>query len=104
QGTAAFTEHWKDAVGDLATSELADLANSYQVAGGTIRGVAMTLEGLGESAELSQKSLHSAVDYAQQHGMTVDERTGQASYPQFGPYSAEQVHARGLANLLIAEA
>ncbi|QUQ65382.1 hypothetical protein [Kutzneria sp. CA-103260] len=104
QGTARVTDHWKDEVGDLAVNELADLANSYQVAGATIRGAAMILEGLGESAGLTQRTLQSAVDYAHQHGMVVDEGTGRVSFQQAGPHTADEERARNLADQLIAQA
>ncbi|NUT93934.1 MAG: hypothetical protein HOY78_30245 [Saccharothrix sp.] len=104
RGSAALDDSWRDAVGDLATDRLAELANEYQAAGITIRGVAMTLEGLGEAAETTKRGLLAAVEYARAHGLTVDETTGAAYYAQAGPYTDDQVRAHTVANTLIGEA
>ncbi|GAA4534120.1 amidase domain-containing protein [Amycolatopsis samaneae] len=104
QGAGKVTDHWKDEVGDLAVNELGDLANSYRVAGVTIRAVALVLEGLGESAQLAQRALQSAVDYARQCGLVIDEATGKASFPDTRRRTPDEQRELAQANHLISQA
>ncbi len=100
QGSAAVTENWTDEVGQRAAQRLTDLANAYQVAAATMRGVATTLDGLGEAVEAVQHSLLSAVDYARSAGLLVGEDGQLARHPT----DTESLDALERAQALIAEA
>jgi hypothetical protein len=84
RGSGALDDHWTDAVGQRAGQQLKDLANRYEVAAAAIRGVVSVLDGLSEAVEITQRSLHSAVDYATRLGLTVDDQ-GAAHVPENSP-------------------
>lgn len=102
QGASALHKHWTDEVGQRAAQKLKELANSYQVAGATIRGVVSTLDGLGESVESLQRSLQAAVDYAQRYGLVVGPDGHVSQQP--GVLCFEDMPKIDEANLLIQEA
>jgi len=102
RGAAAVGEHWTDEVGERAARRLTELATSFQVAAATVRGVVLTLDGLGEAVEAVQRVLHSAIDYATAHGFLID-AAGRVSQPP-GVDCAEDAHRVDQANAIIAEA
>ncbi|HSV65368.1 MAG TPA: amidase domain-containing protein [Mycobacteriales bacterium] len=102
RGVGALDEHWTDAVGERAGQKLKELANSYQVAAATIRGVVSTLDGLGESVDAVRGSLQSAIDYAHRYGLVVDGNGRVSQQP--GTHCAEDEPKISQANRLITEA
>ncbi|MGN9914120.1 amidase domain-containing protein [Phytohabitans sp. LJ34] len=101
RGAAPVGENWTDEVGTRAAANLRRLARRFETAAITLRGVAMTLDGLGESVEALQQTLLSAVDYARRHGLTVSD-SGRVSAQEFT--RLEVPPEVGQANQIIAEA
>lgn len=102
QGTAALPANWADRFGQAVAKRMKELATAYQVAAATMHGVVNTLDGLGDSVETLQRSLHAAVQYAHSHGLIVRD-DGRVVRPPGRPRPDDARHI-AQASALIAEA
>lgn len=79
-GGQKLRDHWEDTLGEKASGYCRKIAQDFQAAGMTMRGVVTTLDGLAEALELCRRNLDSAVDFATSSGFEVDEN-GKVTVP-----------------------
>ncbi|MFI0738140.1 amidase domain-containing protein [Streptomyces sp. NPDC021100] len=73
QGKKPLDEHWADATGKKAGKRLEDIANRLEAGGDITKGVAMVLDGLTHSMEWAQRTLHHAVELANEYGLHIQD-------------------------------
>ncbi|SDD38589.1 amidase domain-containing protein [Actinokineospora iranica] len=76
----ALAENWADEVGEKARQTIRKVAQDFQAAGMSMRGVLSTLDGYADAIALCKRNLDSAVDFAVRSGLTVD-ADGQVTVP-----------------------
>lgn len=72
-GSQQLRQSWRDAVGERAVAVFTALGDRFQGAAASSRGVALVLEGLGQSVQTLQDRLRTAVDSANRVGATVNQ-------------------------------
>lgn len=76
----ALEASWADAVGERARQTVRKVAQDFQAAGMSMRGILSTLDGFADAIALCKRNLDSAVDFAVRAGLTV-EQDGRVTVP-----------------------
>ncbi|WP_329585554.1 amidase domain-containing protein [Kitasatospora sp. NBC_01250] len=71
QATQRIAPVWSSTAGNLAQAKMSAQADALESAYDEMRGVVAVLDGAAEAFEVAQRSLGSALSYADQNGMTV---------------------------------
>ncbi|HEV7977159.1 hypothetical protein [Amycolatopsis sp.] len=98
----ALKENWADEVGEKARQTIRKVAQDFQAAGMSMRGVLSTLDGFADAIALCKRNLESAVDFAVGSGLTVD-ANGQVIVPA-GTKDQQLVERAKQSSALIADA